>query len=47
MTLSDPVMRTLALIFSVFLLTAATPPIPDVLKPYIKGIALIRAITNG
>lgn len=37
MTLSDPVMRTLALIFSVFLLTAATPPIPDVLKPYIKG----------
>lgn len=37
MTLSDPVMRALALIFSVFLLTAATPPIPDVLKPYIKG----------
>ncbi|QXT36772.1 hypothetical protein KV697_05555 [Sphingomonas sanguinis] len=30
-------MRMLSLIFSVFLLTAATPPIPDVLKPYIKG----------
>ena len=35
--MSGPVVRTLALIFSVFLLTAATPPIPDVLKPYIKG----------
>ncbi|APX66801.1 hypothetical protein AV944_14310 [Sphingomonas sp. LK11] len=30
-------MRMLALIVSAFLLTAATPPIPDVLKPYIKG----------
>jgi hypothetical protein len=30
-------MRVLALIFSAFLLTAATPPAPEVLKPYIKG----------
>lgn len=37
MTLSDPAMRLLALILSVFPLTAATPPIPDVLKPYIRG----------
>lgn len=30
-------MRMLSLIISAFLLTAATPPIPEVLKPYIKG----------
>lgn len=29
-------MRVLSLILA-FLLTAATPPVPDVLKPYIKG----------
>ncbi|KQO55537.1 hypothetical protein ASF14_04020 [Sphingomonas sp. Leaf257] len=30
-------MRMLSLIVSAFLLTAATPPVPEVLKPYIKG----------
>lgn len=35
--LSDLSMRVLALIFSAFLLTAASPPMPEVLKPYIKG----------
>ncbi len=35
--LSDPLMRVLTLIFSAFLLTAATPPVPEVLKPYIHG----------
>ncbi|WP_322963195.1 DUF6624 domain-containing protein [Sphingomonas fuzhouensis] len=30
-------MRVLTLIFSLFLLTAATPPVPDVVKPYIDG----------
>ncbi|WP_375243172.1 DUF6624 domain-containing protein [Sphingomonas parapaucimobilis] len=35
--MSDPVMRVLSLILSAFLLTAATPPVPEILKPYIKG----------
>ncbi len=30
-------MRVLSLILSAFLLTAATPPVPEILKPYIKG----------
>ncbi|CAM3235288.1 MULTISPECIES: hypothetical protein [Sphingomonas] len=37
LVLSDLAMRVLSLIFSAFLLTAATPPVPEVLKPYIKG----------
>lgn len=36
-SLSDLLMRVLALIFSAFLLTAASPPVPEVLRPYIKG----------
>ncbi|MDY0958345.1 DUF6624 domain-containing protein [Sphingomonas sp. CFBP8993] len=35
--MSDPLMRVLTLIFTAFLLTAATPPVPEVLKPYIHG----------
>lgn len=34
---SDLPMRVLSLIFSAFLLTAATSPVPDILKPYIHG----------
>lgn len=37
LTHSDLPMRVLSLIFSAFLLTAATSPVPDILKPYIHG----------